>query len=444
MSSEIPNGSILEKRYQIIKTLGRGGFGRAYLAIDFNRYNEQCVLKEFAPDIESQYWDKAKELFDRECSELYRLQHDQIPGFRELLQTKFKNQLYVFLAQNYVRGINYHAIVNKYGVLNEGQIIYFLQQILPVLSYIHDRGLIHRDISPDNIICRIEDQKPVLIDFGLVKDISAKYTQVALTRAGKPWFSPHEQLGGHGISPSSDLYALAVTVLFLLTNRNSSDFYTPRSAKWEFSKDVNISAGLMKILLKMLEHRPIDRYQTAAEVSRAIAILPQINPVPIPIDPQDLDSTTIPNQGGNNAQKSSSITTSMLELFRKADIWGRIKSDSAKPIKYVGGAALALFGSIVVLNWIVQGIGSIISSITRPQASSTPTPSIASSPNNSNSCLNIIDRLKTAKKLPQDVDKIFYRKYPDRLNKRLDPNNASDKKLMDEWCQIAEGLVKNQ
>ena len=83
-SSLLAPGSTLEKRYRILRELGRGGFGRTYLAEDINRYNEPCVLKEFSPVVQSP---KAAELFDRESSMLYNLQHPQIPRFRELLRT---------------------------------------------------------------------------------------------------------------------------------------------------------------------------------------------------------------------------------------------------------------------------------------------------------------------------------------------------------------------
>jgi serine/threonine protein kinase len=422
---EIPNDSILDNRYKIVKTLGRGGFGRAYLAQDNRRYNEQCVLKEFAPEIEPQYWNKAKELFDRECSQLYQLQHDQIPAFRELLKTKFKNKLYVFLVQNYVRGLNYHSIVQKYGTLNEGQILHFLREILPVLTYIHDRDLIHRDISPDNIICRFTDQKPVLIDFGLVKDVSSKYTQMAFTPAGKPWFSPHEQLRGDSISPSSDLYALGVTVLWLLTGKDSKDLYTPRNGAWEFRQCVNISDGLSKILTKMLEYRPIDRYKSAAEVSRAISVLPRVNLVPIAIDPLDLEAIAIPKQ-------QRSITSSMIELFHRADRWSVLKSDFANPIKYVGGGLVGLFVTIVGINFILK-------SCDRP--TSTP---VATTISNLSPCEKIDDRLKAAKVSYDVVNNLFYGKHPDRPRKKLDPKDPIDRKLSIEWCQIAETAISQQ
>jgi serine/threonine protein kinase len=415
----------LDNRYKIVKTLGRGGFGRAYLAQDNRRYDEQCVLKEFAPEIEAQYWNKAKELFDRECSQLYQLQHDQIPAFRELLKTKFQNKLYVFSVQNYVRGLNYHSIVQKYGTLNEGQILHFLREILPVLTYIHDRDLIHRDISPDNIICRFTDQKPVLIDFGLVKDVSSKYTQMAFTPAGKPWFSPYEQLRGDSISPFSDLYALGVTVLWLLTEKDSKDLYTPRAGVWNFRQYVNISDGLSKILTKMLEYKPIDRYKSAVEVSKAIAILPDVNPIQIAINPLDLDEIVLPKQ-------QRSITTSMLELFHRADRWSVLKSDFANPIKYVGGGLTGLFFAIVGINFVLKSCDR-----------STPTQVVTDVPSSS-PCKKIDDRLKAAKVSYDVVNNLFYGKYPNRLRKKLNPKDPIDRQLSLEWCQIAEMSIRQQ
>ena len=107
-SSLLAPGSTLEKRYRILRELGRGGFGRTYLAEDINRYNEHCVLKEFSPVVHSP---KAAELFDRESSMLYHLQHPQIPRFRELLRTDIGGNQSLFLVQDYIPGQTYELIL---------------------------------------------------------------------------------------------------------------------------------------------------------------------------------------------------------------------------------------------------------------------------------------------------------------------------------------------
>ena len=100
----IQPGQILSNRYAVIRQLGQGGFGRTYLAEDINRFREPCVLKEFSPQVQTPYvLEKAEELFQREATVLYKLQHPQIPKFRELFRTNLSGKEYLFLVQDYLR-----------------------------------------------------------------------------------------------------------------------------------------------------------------------------------------------------------------------------------------------------------------------------------------------------------------------------------------------------
>ena len=164
-------GVLLSSRYQIIRELGRGGFGHTYLAEDTHRFNELCVLKEFIPQVEGDYaLQKAKQLFEREAGVLYQLKHPQIPQFRELLRVQTGGKGQLFLIQDYVEGPTYRELLHtrkRNGEsFSEAEAIKLLEQLLPVLDYIHSVGVIHRDIAPDNLILRNVDGLPVLIDFG--------------------------------------------------------------------------------------------------------------------------------------------------------------------------------------------------------------------------------------------------------------------------------------
>ena len=174
----IQPGQTLGDRYVIIRQIGQGGFGKTYLAEDINRFREACVLKEFSPQVQTRYvLQKAEELFQREASVLYKLQHPQIPRFRELLCLNLQGKESLFLVQDYVDGETYNSLLNsrkKQGLkFTEAEIYQLLQQILPVLAYIHSLGVIHRDISTDNLMLRSSDKLPVLIDFGGVKQVAA-------------------------------------------------------------------------------------------------------------------------------------------------------------------------------------------------------------------------------------------------------------------------------
>ena len=192
--SALRDGVILNNRYRIVKQIGRGGFGRAYLAEDTHRYRELCVLKEFAPQVESdRELRQAEDLFEREAGILYKLSHKQIPKFEALLRTRIDGRRSLFLVQEYVEGQSYLQLLKRQGKLTETEVTKMIWELLPVLDYIHASKLIHRDISPDNLIRRDLDDRTVLIDFGCVKiaaNAVSRTTGHSITIIGKKGYSP--------------------------------------------------------------------------------------------------------------------------------------------------------------------------------------------------------------------------------------------------------------
>jgi len=281
--------SSLGHRYRIVRQLGSGGFGRTYLAEDLNRFNEFCVLKEFAPQVQDgASLQKAESLFEREAGVLYKLRHSQIPRFRELLRTQFEDQPRLFLVQDYVEGQTYQQLRDSRRFMGtfftEIEVVRLFQSLLPVLQYLHDQGVIHRDISPDNLILRSPDQLPVLIDFGGVKQIAASVasqfaaspsssTQIpaVVTRLGKAGYAPAEQIDHGQVFPHSDLYALAVTALVLLTGKEPVELGDLSQGQWK--QAIKVSPGFSSILGRMLAPQPQQRYPSAKAVLEAVAAL---------------------------------------------------------------------------------------------------------------------------------------------------------------------------
>jgi serine/threonine protein kinase, bacterial len=291
----LPSGIILGDRYRVVRELGKGGFGQTYLAQDLNRFNELCVLKEFAPQIEGDYaLQKSQELFEREAGVLYRLQHPQIPKFRELFRTAYHGVERLFLVQDYVDGQTYRAILSsrqQQGMgFTEAEIEDLLRSVLRILDYIHSLWVVHRDISPDNLIFRTEDTKPVLIDFGGVKEVEVRaelqYSPAAIagqntiipTRLGKAGYAPKEQMQRGVVSAHSDLYALAATALALFTGKEPRELIDDRTLDWDWQKIGYINPKLQAILDKMLHPVPSDRYQSAKEVLQALDASEALNP----------------------------------------------------------------------------------------------------------------------------------------------------------------------
>ncbi|MEM7591683.1 MAG: serine/threonine-protein kinase [Cyanobacteria bacterium P01_A01_bin.83] len=268
-ASALKDGVILNNRYRIVKEIGRGGFGRAYLAEDTQRYRELCVLKEFAPQVKGEReLNQAEDLFEREAGILYKLNNPQIPKFEALLKTRIDGRRSLFLVQEYIEGKSYWQLLQRQGRLTEKEVTKMMLQVLPVLDYIHNADLIHRDISPDNLIRRDLDEKTVLIDFGCVKlaaNAVSKSTGHSLTLIGKQGYSPPEQLHRGQADRTSDLYSLAVSAIVLLTGKSPDQLYNHSRGRWDW-KQIEVSSRLTKILTKMLSEKPRDRYQSATQV----------------------------------------------------------------------------------------------------------------------------------------------------------------------------------
>jgi serine/threonine protein kinase, bacterial len=277
MFNPLTPGLILSNRYRIVRQLGYGGFGRTYLVEDNYRFNELCVVKQFAPQSNDPYvLQKSQELFEREANVLYQLKHDQIPQFRETFQETFQNQVSLFLVQEYVAGKNYRTLLEERqprGLkFNESECRDLLLKLLPVLEYIHSLGVIHRDISPENLILRQGDGLPVLIDFGGVKQVAVtlasefgNVTNTA-TRLGKMGYAPEEQMLAGKVFPHSDLYALAATILVLLTGKEPQVLIDPQTLKWNWHKECSLSPQFAQLLDKMLAYPARDRVSSASQV----------------------------------------------------------------------------------------------------------------------------------------------------------------------------------
>jgi serine/threonine protein kinase len=276
MQPPIPLGTLLQQRYRVTKILGQGGFGRTYLAQDTGCFDEMCVLKEFSPnDRGRDALKKSKELFQREAQVLYQINHPQIPKFR----ANFEEQKRLFLVQEYAEGKTVAKTLSdrlkNNTTFTEAEAVEFLQNMLPVLSHIHGMGIIHRDISPDNIIFRDRDRLPVLIDFGVVK---AGVTQLEVstqihqgTTVGKAGYAPGEQLQTGEAYANSDLYALAVTVVVMMTGRKPESLMDKSTMTWKWHQWIpTLTPWFAKILNKMLSRMPNSRYQSANEVAQAL------------------------------------------------------------------------------------------------------------------------------------------------------------------------------
>jgi serine/threonine protein kinase len=297
---------ILVSRYLPIRLLGRGGFGAAFLARD--RYNpgmRQCVVKQFQPsgNLTQGQLQMAQELFKREGQVLDKLgHHPQIPDLLAffpldvLSRTPGQSDKFFYLAQEFVDGENLEELLTEKQRFSEAEVLELLEQILPVLKFVHENGSIHRDIKPSNIMRR-RDGLYYLLDFGAVKQITTGavgsgqgggQAGTSSTRISSIGFAPPEQMRGDQVYPATDLYALGVTCIMLLTGKQPNELYDTYSDNWNWRAYTQVSDRLEAVLNRMLMPTPSLRFQSAEEVLTALkpAAQPLASPSPKPTPSQ--------------------------------------------------------------------------------------------------------------------------------------------------------------
>ena len=260
--------AVLNNRYRIIRTLGKGGFGKTFLAEDTHLPSQRiCVIKQLKPVVEKPHvYQLMQERFAREAAILEELgeENNQIPK----LYAYFVENEQFYLVQELIDGLTLSQKLRQEGFFSEDLVQNILIDILYVLDYIHSKGIIHRDIKPGNIIYREKDSKAVLIDFGIAKEIinptielGGEFTNTIVI--GTPGFMPPEQAVGKPIF-ASDIYSLGMTAIALLTGVSPDNLQNnPQTGEtiWESRRDV--SSFLKNILNRATKINAGDRFPSA-------------------------------------------------------------------------------------------------------------------------------------------------------------------------------------
>jgi serine/threonine protein kinase, bacterial len=263
---------LLNNRYEIVKTLGSGGFGETFLAKDSEMpSNRYCVIKKLKPiHSNAQINQVVEERFQREAAILEKLgeEHKQIPTLYAYFQL---NGLF-YLVQEYIEGETLTDKVLKEGVQEETFVQGLLVKLLQILDYVHSRKIIHRDIKPDNIILRKKDALPVLIDFGAVREtmgtaVNSQGNPTSSIIIGTPGYMANEQAAGRAVY-SSDLYSLGITAVYLLTGKQPQELEVDSRTGdiiWHHLC-LNLSPNFKAVIDKAISSHPRERFSTAAQM----------------------------------------------------------------------------------------------------------------------------------------------------------------------------------
>ena len=264
------------RQYQLLRPLGQGGMGTTYLVWDAAkaaadrmaqpalRESPLRVLKEMNADMAAIA--KAQELFEREARILQSLHHPGIPQFFDYFVENGKK----YLVMEMIQGQDLERQIYQQGPAKLKQALEWMIQTCQVLNYLHQQHppVIHRDIKPANLMVRHHNQQIVVLDFGAVKEFG---TPVG-TRIGAEGYSAPEQERGQPVT-QSDLYAIAPTLVFLVTGKTPDKFYRKRGSEYRFRPEgIPTLTPKLQAVLECVTHPKVsDRYQTALELAQALA-----------------------------------------------------------------------------------------------------------------------------------------------------------------------------
>ncbi|MBD2515733.1 serine/threonine protein kinase [Nostoc sp. FACHB-973] len=270
---------LLRGRYRLVKRIGKGGFCKTFLAVDEGLFPPTpCMVQELSAQGET------SKSFEQKAQRLEELgKHPQIPA----LLSYFQQKQHFYLVQEFIAGRNLAQAVEEEGAFNETQVWQILEDLLPVLQFISDRHIIHRNIKPENIICRTPpypkgEPNLVIVDFSAAKIVTEIDWLTVENSIGSPEYAAPEQTKGKAVF-ASDLYSLGVTCIYLLTQISPFDLFDISNNCWVWRDYLTTKAGdiwqqdtkhlrLTKILDKLLQNVASQRFQSADEVMQAMGM----------------------------------------------------------------------------------------------------------------------------------------------------------------------------
>jgi serine/threonine protein kinase len=279
MSTTLPEALVDHPDYEILRELGRGGMGVVYLVHNrlMDRHEAIKVIGRHLIERPA-----VLERFQREIRSVAKLRHPNVVAAYSA--TRMGES--IVYAMEYVDGIDLASLVKTKGPLPASHACYYVHQVALGLQHAHEQGIVHRDIKPGNLILsRIGDRSVVkILDFGLNKVTSDDGADYSLTHQGQmlgtpDYIAPEQTLNAQSVDIRADIYSLGCTLYYLLSGgppfRGGSLYEVLQAHHSTEAKPLNLvrpelPAELSGIVARMMAKEPEHRFQTPADVARAL------------------------------------------------------------------------------------------------------------------------------------------------------------------------------
>jgi len=265
-------GKIIDNRYRIEKVIGRGGMAIVFEAVDLVM-KRVVALKVLKDDISKD--PQAVKRFINESKAISMLSH---PNIVSIYDVSVKGDL-KYIVMERVEGITLKNYINRKGALSCREALIYTQQILRALEHAHEKGIIHRDIKPQNIML-LKNGMIKVTDFGIAKLPNAETVTVADKAIGTVYYISPEQASGKKIDPRTDIYSLGIVMYEMLTGDLPFKADSPVSVALKQINDPpphpskkihGIPTGAEQIILTAMEKNPDKRFQTAAAMNKHVS-----------------------------------------------------------------------------------------------------------------------------------------------------------------------------
>lgn len=264
-------GRKLDGRYEITELIGVGGMADVYKAIDVmeNRTVAVKILKDEFSNSE-----EFLRRFRNESKAIALLSH---PNIVKIYDVGFTDEIQ-FIVMEYIDGITLKEFIDQQGVLRWKDALHFITQILRALQHAHDKGIVHRDIKPQNIML-FSDGTIKVMDFGIARFARIDGKTLSDKTIGSVHYISPEQARGDMTDERSDIYSVGVMLYEMLTGKKPFDGDNPVAIALKHMEEEAVSPrdimpsipeALEEIVIHAMEREPVKRYQSAAEMIKDI------------------------------------------------------------------------------------------------------------------------------------------------------------------------------